>query len=73
MILDPDEIMRPGTKDLVADLPGGAERFQAHPNGIHATIVNGEPIVLDGKLTDRRPGRVVAPNRDHLPAGSRQV
>ena len=73
MIFDTDEIMRPGTKELVADLPGGAERFQARPNGIHATIVNGEPIVLDGQLTDRRPGRVVAPNRDHLPAGGRRV
>jgi hypothetical protein len=45
----------------VADLPGGISRFQAYPNGIHATIVNGIPIVLDGALTDSRPGQVVSP------------
>ena len=61
MIFDPEAIRRPGRKELVADLPGGIGRFQAYPNGIHATIVNGEPIVLDGALTDRRPGQVVSP------------
>ncbi|MGO9029694.1 MAG: N-acyl-D-amino-acid deacylase family protein [Acidimicrobiales bacterium] len=61
MIFDPEAIRRPGRKDLVPDLPGGIGRFQAYPNGIHATIVNGEPIVLDGVLTGRRPGQVVSP------------
>ena len=61
MILDPEEIRRPGRKELVHDLPGGSARFQAYPNGIHATIVNGVPIVLDGKLTGRLPGQVVSP------------
>jgi hypothetical protein len=46
----------PGTKRRVTDLPGG-ERFFAQPNGIAATIVNGEPIVLDGKLTGALPDR----------------
>jgi N-acyl-D-amino-acid deacylase len=61
MIFDPEEIRRPGRKELVHDLPGQIGRFQAYPNGIHATIVNGVPIVLDGVLTDRRPGQVVSP------------
>ena len=61
MIFDPEAIRRPGRKELVADLPGGTGRFQAYPNGIHATIVNGIPIVLDGALTDSRPGQVVSP------------
>ncbi len=60
MILDPAEI-GPGTKRLVYDLPGGEPRFQARPRGIHATIVNGEPIVLDGELTAALPGQLVRP------------
>jgi N-acyl-D-amino-acid deacylase len=50
----------PGTKRRVSDLPGG-ERFFARPNGITATIVNGEPIVRDGKLTGALPGQLVRP------------
>ncbi len=51
----------PGTKRRVDDLPGGA-RFFAQPKGIAATIVNGEPIVVDGKLTGALPGQVVRPS-----------
>ena len=61
MVFDPEEIRRPGRKELVHDLPGDSARFQAYPNGIHATIVNGVPIVLDGKLTGNLPGQVVSP------------
>jgi N-acyl-D-aspartate/D-glutamate deacylase len=59
-IFDPDEI-GPGTKRRVYDLPGGEMRFSARPRGVRATIVNGEPIVLDGKLTDALPGQVLRP------------
>jgi N-acyl-D-aspartate/D-glutamate deacylase len=59
-IFDPAEI-GPGTKRRVSDGPGG-ERFFARPEGIAATIVNGEPIVLDGKLTGALPGQVVRPS-----------
>jgi len=59
-VFDPAAI-GPGAKRRVNDLPGG-ERFFARPNGIAATIVNGEPIVLDGKLTGALPGRVVRPS-----------
>jgi N-acyl-D-amino-acid deacylase len=60
MIFDPDEI---GTlrKEFVHDLPGGVGRYKAYGKGIYATIVNGEPIVLDGELTGRKPGMVVTP------------
>jgi N-acyl-D-aspartate/D-glutamate deacylase len=60
-VFDPASI-GPGSKRRVNDLPGG-ERFFARPNGIAATIVNGEPIVLDGKITGALPGEVVRPGR----------
>jgi N-acyl-D-aspartate/D-glutamate deacylase len=61
MVFDPEELRRPGRKELVHDLPGGTPRFQAYPNGVRATVVNGVPLVLDGRLTGRLPGRVVSP------------
>ena len=60
MIFDP-ETVGPGTKRLVDDMPGGESRFSARPRGFHATIVNGEAIVLDGKLQEALPGQVVRP------------
>jgi N-acyl-D-amino-acid deacylase len=66
MIFDP-ATMGPNTKRVVHDLPGGEARYSARPQGIHATIVNGEPIVLDGKLTQALPGEWVRP------AGSRST
>ncbi len=60
-VFDRDEIRRPARKEYVRDLPGGIGRFQAYPSGVRATIVNGVPIVVDGKLTDRLPGEVVTP------------
>jgi N-acyl-D-amino-acid deacylase len=45
----------------VHDLPGGVGRFKAWGRGVHATIVNGEPIVLAGELTGRLAGRFVRP------------
>lgn len=60
MIFDPEKV-GPGTKRLVHDLPGGEARFSARPRGFVATIVNGEPIVLDGKLTTALPGKILRP------------
>jgi N-acyl-D-aspartate/D-glutamate deacylase len=60
MIFDPETI-GPLRKEFVRDLPGGAGRYRAFGSGVHATIVGGEPIVLDGELTGRLPGRVVSP------------
>ena len=60
MIFDPATV-GPGTKRMVDDMPGGESRFVARPRGFHATIVNGEPIVLDGKLQSALPGQWVRP------------
>lgn len=60
MIFDPETI-GPWRKEFVRDLPGNVGRFKAWGQGVRATIVNGQPIVLDGALTDRLPGMVVSP------------
>ena len=60
MIFDPTTI-GPDTKRMVYDLPGDQGRFSARPRGFAATIVNGEPIVLDGKLQTALPGQLVRP------------
>jgi len=60
MIFDEEEIA-PTRKEFVHDLPGGVGRYKAFGKGVYATIVNGQPIVLDGELTGRKPGMVVAP------------
>jgi N-acyl-D-aspartate/D-glutamate deacylase len=56
------ETVGPGSKRLVHDLPGGEGRFSARPRGFKATIVNGEPIVEDGKLTNALPGQLLRPH-----------
>ena len=60
MIFDEHEI-GPVRKEFVRDMPGGAGRYKAYGKGVYATIVNGQPIVLNGELTGRLPGVVVAP------------
>src|SRR5262245_31825545 len=60
VLFDP-EAVGPGTKRMVHELPGGEGRYLARPEGIVATIVNGEPIALGGKLTGALPGRVLRP------------
>ncbi|NNE72992.1 MAG: amidohydrolase family protein [Acidimicrobiales bacterium] len=65
MIFDPDRIDA-GRKEFVRDLPGGAGRFKAWPEGVHATIVNGVPAVVDGEPTGRLPGRVTSPGAAHV-------
>jgi N-acyl-D-aspartate/D-glutamate deacylase len=60
MIFDPDQI-GPLRKEFVHDLPGGVGRFKAWGKGVKATVVNGQPIVIDGELTGRLPGHVVRP------------
>jgi len=60
MLFDPATV-GPGTKRLVHDLPGGEGRFVARPQGFVATLVNGVPIVQDGKLTGALPGQGLRP------------
>lgn len=44
---------------LVRDLPAGGKRFIQTADGYRATIVAGEVVVDDGRVTDARPGRLV--------------
>jgi N-acyl-D-amino-acid deacylase len=60
MIFDP-AVIEPTHKEFVHDLPGNVGRYKAWGQGVVATIVNGQPIVRDGKLTDRLPGHLVSP------------
>jgi N-acyl-D-amino-acid deacylase len=58
VMFDPTRL-KLGRKYLVADLPGGEERWQVRPEGIVRVLVNGETIVENGDLTGARPGRVL--------------
>lgn len=44
---------------LLHDLPAGGKRLIQEVDGFRATLVNGEVVVQQGKLTGARPGRVV--------------
>ena len=63
MIFDPDTV-GPDEKVLAHDFPNGAARWTSKPRGVHATIVNGVPIVLDGELQADAglPGQVLSPS-----------
>jgi N-acyl-D-amino-acid deacylase len=61
MVFDPETI-GPWKKEFVRDLPGNVGRFKAWGQGVKATVVNGQPIVVDGELTGRLPGHVVRPS-----------
>lgn len=45
--------------ELVADLPAGGKRLIQHATGYVATIVSGQIITENGKLTGAMPGRLV--------------
>ena len=60
MIWDPEQI-EPTHKEFAHDLPGGVGRYKAFGRGVTATIVNGVPIIVDGKTTGDLPGHVVRP------------
>jgi N-acyl-D-aspartate/D-glutamate deacylase len=61
-IFDPDEIS-PDQKEFVHDFPNGEGRWMSRPKGVHATIVNGVPVVLDNELVAGAglPGQVLRP------------
>jgi N-acyl-D-aspartate/D-glutamate deacylase len=60
MVFDPDTIA-PDKKEFVHDFPNGEGRWRSQPKGLLATIVNGVPIVVDGRTTGALPGRIVRP------------
>ncbi len=48
---------------MLNDLPAGGQRLMQHAKGYVATLVDGEVIAKDGKLTGARPGRLVRAGR----------
>ena len=48
---------------MLKDLPAGGQRLMQYANGYVATLVDGEVIAKDGKLTGARPGRLVRAGR----------
>jgi N-acyl-D-amino-acid deacylase len=58
VVFDPSTVA-PEEAQLVHDLPGGASRLVQQASGIHLVLVNGEPILEEGKLTGTRPGQVL--------------
>lgn len=44
---------------MLKDLPAGGQRLMQHADGYVATLVQGEVVTKDGKLTGARPGRLV--------------
>ena len=43
--------------EIVRDLPAGGRRFVQRATGYIATVVNGEVVCAEGKITEARPGR----------------
>lgn len=48
---------------MVSDLPAGGQRLLQDAHGYRATIVGGEPVILNDALTEARPGRLVRMGR----------
>ncbi len=48
---------------MLRDLPAGGQRLMQHARGYISTLVGGEVIAKDGKLTGARPGRLVRAGR----------
>jgi len=61
-VIDFDQL-RLSPPTMLKDLPAGGQRLMQHAEGYVATLVNGEIIARDGKLTGARPGRLVRAGR----------
>jgi N-acyl-D-aspartate/D-glutamate deacylase len=48
---------------MLKDLPAGGQRLMQYANGYVATLVRGQAIARNGKLTGARPGRLVRSGR----------
>ncbi len=58
-IFDPKTVARLNAYP-VNDLPNGEPRLVRMAEGIRYTVINGEVVVEDGKLTGARPGRILS-------------
>lgn len=63
VLFDPSRI-GPGRVRTQYDLPGGAGRLTGGAHGILRVLVAGREVVVDGELTDQRPGAVLRSGRD---------
>lgn len=62
VVFDP-AIVGASALERVNDLPAGADRLIAHPRGIHAVIVNGQPLPPPGQVPPRPSGRLLRQRR----------
>jgi N-acyl-D-aspartate/D-glutamate deacylase len=58
VIFDPDAV-KCGHEEVVHDFPAGGWRIKEPAEGVHATIVNGQVLLENGKHTGALPGRVL--------------
>lgn len=58
IVFDPDRVA-PEMPEVVRDLPAGARRLRQKATGFHASIVNGEIVLQDGKHTGAFPGHLL--------------
>jgi N-acyl-D-amino-acid deacylase len=59
VIFDPHTVGSAARAQMRHDLPGGARRLVVEAQGIVYSIVNGAPIIREGKPTDALPGQVL--------------
>jgi len=57
-VFDPATVA-PAVPEVVNDLPGGGTRLSQRSVGFRATVVAGQPTILDGEPTGATPGRLV--------------
>ena len=62
VVFDPVRIAV-GAVEMRHDFPTGAARLVFGAEGYHATIVNGQPIIVDGEPTGEIPGHVIRMHR----------
>ncbi|HUP74638.1 MAG TPA: amidohydrolase family protein [Acidimicrobiales bacterium] len=58
VVFDPDTIA-PNIPRAATDLPAGAKRLIQHATGVHATVVGGQTLLIDGEHTGALPGQVL--------------
>lgn len=58
VLFDPETVESRDVEEA-DDYPGGFRRVLQHANGVHYTIVNGEPLIEGGRHTGAYPGRVL--------------
>jgi N-acyl-D-aspartate/D-glutamate deacylase len=63
VLFDPDTVGYEPER-MREDLPGGAWRLYAEGIGIHHVLVNGTPIVNDGRILGNTPGTQLHSGRD---------